>query len=209
MPPLLFRIESGGLYFYVLGPLAVVLVFVLLMIPSLLTPGARPSGIGKAIYCYLMQAIGVFLMSVGGLPAVLGVVQKMILPGERYTTETYLALLLIFACGGLTFLWHEQAAEELDDASSRVSAIVFWYLFKTIGFLMTLGAGLSLILVMLLGERPLDPEWWMLSSVFFLYGLLLCWCTKNPEDEIRGFDSLPMVAKLKKNVKIFGRKKSR
>lgn len=173
-------------------PLAIAGGFLLLFIASLLAPGAKPAGVGKAVYCYSMQAFGIFLMSAGGLPALYGVTEKLALGIETYSTETYLALLLLFAAGGLLFLWHEQLAEKIDDASGAVCAVLFWFTFKAVGLVLALFSGLSLLLTMLL-VRPLPAEWWVEPLILLFYGLLLSWCTRMPREEIQGFKSSPMM----------------
>lgn len=170
----------------------------LILVPSLLLPGARPSACAKAAYCYLLQAGGIVLMTAGGLPAVYGVLEKFSLGIENFSARMYLALLILFACGGSTFLWHERIAERIDDASKKIPALLFWYTFKLLGYVLTLTSGLSLFLTMLLSRPPLSPTWWTASLVTLLYGMLLSWCTRTPAPAPQQFKSAPMHGKGRK-----------
>ncbi len=205
MDQILLRFDPSSVLTGAVLPLSVAALILLLFIPSMLSTGAKAAGVGKAIYCYGMQGFGIFLMSAGGLPAIFGVTQKLFVGTESYTTETYLALLMLFATGGLLFLWHEQAAEKIDTASSAVPAVLFWYTFKAVGLVISVFAALSTLLTMLL-LRPLPPEWWVQPVVLFVYGLLLSWCTRSPAEEPRGFQSAiiaplrPSVTKKKKGI---------
>lgn len=196
MDQIFLRFDPSSVLTSAILPLAIAGGFLLLFIASLMSPGAKPAGVGKAAYCYSMQAFGIFLMSAGGLPALYGVTEKIFLKIETYSTETYLALLLLFATGGLLFLWHEQIAEKIDSASSAVCAVLFWFTFKAVGLLLMLFSGLSLLLTMLL-VRPLPTEWWVQPSVLLVYGLLLSWCTRMPRPRVQSFSSTPMMTVTK------------
>ena len=95
----------------------------------------------------------------------------------------YLAFLILFAFGGITFLWHETMAQSIDDASRKVVAAIFWFSFKLMGYLLMLFGVLSLFLTMLLSPVGLAPAWWVTPVLVFLFGLLLSWCTR---DELNG-----------------------
>lgn len=201
MDQISFQFDASSYLASAALPLGILAVFVLLFIPSMLSPGAKPAGVGKAVYCYGLQGVGIFLMSIGGLPAVYGVVEKFALGTESYATETYLALLLLFATGGLLFLWHEQAADKIDAASAAVPAVLFWFTFKAVGFVLTVSSGLTLLLTMLL-VKPLPPEWWVRPAVLLVYGLLLSWCTRAPKAAPRTvFQSSPIFTKSQSTVK--------
>lgn len=181
----------GAVYGLVL-PFLIIQIFSLLFIPSLLTPGARPSMVGKAAYCYILQTLGIVLMSVGGLPAFYGVLEKISVGREQFSTEMYIALLIVFAAGGLTFLWHEHLAMTVDEASRRVCASVFWFSFKLIGFLLALFSAVSFLVTMLLVPASLQATSWIMPALFFFYGLLLLWCTRSPVSSPQSFHSSPM-----------------
>ncbi len=168
----------------------------LLFIPSMLYPGAKPWAVGKAAYCYVLQFVGVFLMSIGGIPAVYGVVQKLIIPQVSFTTQTYLALLLVFAVGGLTFLWHEHMALTIDDASRKVCASIFLFTIKLIGYFLMMFSALSILLTMLFAGKTLGVVLPVMPLILFFYGLLLSWSTRSPWTGPKTFHSSPMVGSM-------------
>ncbi len=174
----------------VLFPLAVMLTIAVALIPCLLSPGVRIGSAIKALYCVVLQTVGIGMMTAGALPAVYGVLKKFSTGAEQFSAEMYLALLILFSIGGVVFLWHEQMAERIDDASRRVPALLFWYTFKTIGNLLILVGLLSFLFTMLL-TQPLVGTWWMSPVVTVLYGLLLSWCTKTPATS-KTFRLLPL-----------------
>ena len=179
-----------------LFPIGLLLVLGLLMIPCMLQEGSRPSACIKAIYCYLLQLLGMVLMTIGALPASYGVIGKFATGSEILSAEGYLVLLILFATGGLTYLWHERMAEDIDDASRRVPALLFWYVCKLFGYCLTLSAVLWLILTMLMARDPLPPGWWSSPVILALYGLLLGWCTRTPMQS--GFKTKPMIGSAKR-----------
>lgn len=191
----LTAVSVSTLFTFVLVPLGVLLGLSVALIPCLLSPGARVGSAMKALYCYVLQTVGVAMMTTGALPAIYGVLEKFSTGGERFSAETYLALLILFSVGGIVFLWHEQAAERVDDASRRVPALLFWYTFKTIGNLLVLAGILSLLFTMLL-TQPLVGAWWITPVVTFLYGLLVSWCTKTPASS-QAFRLMPLHGGMK------------
>lgn len=175
----------GAVYGLVL-PLLLLNLIALLFIPSLMRGGVQAMSVGKAIYCYLLQIVGVLLMTLGGIPAIYGVLAR-----ETYTSNTYLALLIVFACGGFTFLWHDHTVRMTDAPSRAVPHAIYVTLFKLLGYLLTLVSALSLLLTMLLGYDTVLPNWWIMPSITLFYGLLLTWCTRS-ENGTSAFQSSPM-----------------
>lgn len=170
----------SGIVYAIVAPLLIVQIFALLFIPSLLTAGARPFSVGKAVYCYLLQAIGILLMTLGGLPALYAVIERLATGTERFTAEIYLALLILFAAGGLTFLWHESMGDRIDATSRRVVQTVFWFGFKLAGYVLMLVSALSFFLTMLLMRELFAQTGWIMPTLLFLYGSLLAYCTRMP-----------------------------
>ncbi len=178
----------GTVYGLIL-PLLLLNLIALLFIPSLMRGGVQAMSVGKAIYCYLLQIIGVLLMTIGGIPAIYGV-----LASQAYESNTYLALLIVFACGGFTFLWHDHMIRQTDAPSRAVPHAIYVTLFKLLGYLLTLVSALSLLLTMLLGLGTLLPNWWIMPTITLFYGLLLTWCTRS-EGNGSPFQSSPMHAR--------------
>lgn len=192
-----------GLFYGLILPILIVELLALVLIPSLLRTGAKPKATMEALYCYLMLGVGVLLMTIGALPTVYSV-----LAGITYTSETYIALLLVFASGGAVFLWHDNHVRTIDSASQAVPAALYFYLFKIIGRLLTLLAAISLSLNIILGETTL-PGWWITPLVILLYGLLLSWCTREEERRPSIFRSTPVATKPAKRKAPLKRKRKK
>lgn len=131
-----------------------------------MSPGAKARNTAQAMYCTIMMSIGVLLMTISAIPTVTSV-----LAGESYASETYLGLLIVFAAGGSIFLWHDHWIRTLDPASRLVPSLIFLFTVKTIGTLITLLAGLSVILTLTLGGA--EYGWWIMPLTLFLYGAVL------------------------------------
>lgn len=164
----------GSFYGLVL-PLLTIFFLTMLFLASLSVPGAKPRHVGDAVYCYLMHGVSVLLMTVGALPTVFSV-----FAGVAYTGRTYIALLLVFACGGLLFLVQDQAVRGLDSASKSVTEAIYLTTIKIFGNVIALLSGVSIFLSIVLAS--FQPGWWVTPFVLLLYGMLLSWCTKGNQD---------------------------
>ena len=150
----------------------ILLVFTLLMLPSILRAGSNAAEVAKACYGYITQTIGIFLMTVSGLPAFYSA-----FGGASYTSGTYAGLLSVFAVGGLLFLWQDGKMRAIDAASRTLPQLVFTHLWKLIGLIAILAAGLSCVFFLFTNTAPLQPGWWIYYAGLFLYGLLVSWLT--------------------------------
>lgn len=187
--PLVSAMFSFVSVFYgLLVPLMIVLSLTLLFIPSMLHPGAKPHGVGSALFHYSMQALGVLLMTTGALPTITSV-----LAGVELTGTTYFTLLLVFAVGGILFLWHDNAVRGVDAASRAVPGAVFVYMFKIIGYSLVILWGLSIVTT-IMGGAPSDTGWWIVPFVMLVYGILLTWCTHagSTDPHLSVFKSISM-----------------
>lgn len=164
-----------GSFYGLVVPLLIVLFLTFLFLASMLNSGAKAKGVGEAIYTYLMHGTSVLLMTIGALPTVFSV-----FAGVAYTGRTYIALLLVFACGGLLFLVQDHAVHSLDSASKAVSEAIYMTTLRVIGNLLALLSALSIFLSIVLAS--FQPGWWVTPFVLLLYGLLLSWCTKGNND---------------------------
>lgn len=189
--PLLSAMFSFVSVFYgLLVPLLIVLSFALLFIPSMLYPGAKPYEVGSALFHYCMQGLGILLMTVGALPTITSV-----LAGIELTGATYFTLLLVFAAGGILFLWHDNAVRVLDTASRAVPGAIFLYTVKSIGYLIIVLWSLSVLSIIV--GRSADTGWWIQPLVMLVYGTLLTLCAHSePTDtHISVFKSISMNPK--------------
>ena len=164
-----------GTFYGLVVPLSVMLLVTLLMFAGMANPGAKARSVGEAVYCYLMHGVGVLLMTIGALPTVFSVFS-----GVSYTSRTYVALLLVFACGGVLFLVHDQMAHAIDRASKAVIEAVYLFSLKLIGNLIVVFSAISMLLHVVLGS--FEAGWWVSPLVLLLYGFLLCWCTRGQHD---------------------------
>ena len=196
-----FGLEPGLMMFIIWMPVLTVQVFALLFIPSLLGAGARPGAVAKAIYAYMLQAAGIALMTIGGLPAIHAVIERTVMGFERFTPEIYVALLVLFAAGGLTFLWHERMAEGIDPVSRRIPATIFWYSWKLAGFLLMLASALVFFLMMLLARESFAVGGWLMPFLVFIFGMLLSWCTRSQALSPVSFQSMSVHTTPKKPAK--------
>lgn len=190
----LFSLGASALLYGLVLPLAVIQMLALLFIPSMMVPGSKPLQIGKAVYCFLLQTLGIVLMSAGGLVALYGVLNQLFVHQDIFSTEVYLALLICFTLGGLTYLWHETMALGIEEPSRRVCAAIFWYTFKTIGFLMTAFSLLAFFSFMLFFGEAGAPSL-VLPLLLFLYGALLSFCTRTPAAGMQTYQTTPMVVR--------------
>lgn len=168
-------------------PIVFVQIFAMAFIPSILCQGAKPLHVGKALFCYAMQGIGIALMTFSGLPAVYSV-----LMGAQLTGNVYLALVLVFAIGGLAFLWYEHKASHIDDASRVVPYTIFFYTIKFLGAAALITGLLVLALSMLLVGAFGSADLWITPLLILFYGILLSACTKWPRLHPASFNMNPM-----------------
>lgn len=194
LSPLLF--SGSGLFYGLLLPVVAVGIFSLILIPAIHVAGAKPMNACKAIYCYTLQIIGIFMMSLAGFPAVYGVLAEVMYDDS----DAYLALLLVFTAGGLIFLWHDAMARTIDTASRSVPQAIFTFTFRLVGVLAASLAILSLFLTMLLSDGSLDPFWWIQPMIFLFYGLILSWCTWDYKEKGGITPPKQMMAKTEKII---------
>lgn len=166
-----------GIFYGLVMPLLVLHIFALFFIPSLLKEGtSNVTEIGKAAYCYLAELLGLLLLTIGGLPTMYSV-----LAGRPLSDAKYVALLLIFAVGGLIYLWHDSLVESVNASARKVPSALFFFTVKLIGFLAVTFSALSLLLTIILQQGPLPQDWWVMHTVVFIYGVLIWWCTSFDE----------------------------
>lgn len=162
-----------GVIYGLIIPLVIVQLLAFAIISSLLVKEAKPKEVGQAVFCYTMMALGILLMSAGALPTIISV-----LAGLTLTGATYFTLLIVFAAGGLLFLWHDALVRDIPIGSRLVPETLFLFLFKIIGYLLVFLWVLSLI-VTLLNGLPNEQGWWIMPLVMIAYGGLFIWGTRT------------------------------
>ncbi|PIQ75974.1 hypothetical protein COU78_03365 [Candidatus Peregrinibacteria bacterium CG10_big_fil_rev_8_21_14_0_10_49_24] len=172
--PLVSAMFSFVSVFYgLLVPLMTALTLAVVFIASMLHPGAKPYGVGSAVFHYVMQGLGILLMTTGALPTITSV-----LAGVELTGATYFTLLLVFAAGGVLFLWHDNTVRTVDSASRAVPGAIFLYTIKIIGYLIIILWSLSVITIVV-GGTAAEAGWWIMPLVMIVYGSLLSLCTHS------------------------------
>lgn len=166
-----------------------VVFFTLLLLPSILRAGTSVEQTAQAAYGYIIQTIGIFLMTMSGLPAFYAAIGS-----QAFSSGMYSALLAVFAVGGILFLWQDGAMRKIDYASRMLPHLIFFYVWKLIGVLAMLAAGLSAVFFLLTSTALPANGWWMSYLGLFAYGAIVSWLTF--ERPIRkSFSSAPMMMK--------------
>ena len=132
-----------------------------------------PAHSAQAVFGYTAQAFGIVLMSIGGLPALYGVLAEQSMP-----VVAYLGLMLVFAFGGLLFLWQDGLLRMLPKASTLVPGALSRVLWRFIGLLVATVSLLSLFLQLLIDGPNLLRPFWALHLTGMLYGVLLLLATR-------------------------------
>ena len=172
-------IHPMSLLSVLLAVLFLLLIFSLIFATSLTRDTAKPHAVGEAVYCYLVQSVGIVLMSIGAVPTLYSVLAKT--PLQSLTSA---ALLFVFAIGGLIFLWHDYLANKLPSPSRAVPEAIYLSMWKFIGFTLLVFALLSLILNLLLLRTAAPASSLALHGILALYGFVLWWSTqKNPHSQ--------------------------
>ncbi len=161
-----------GIMYGLIVPLVLVLLLGIFFAASILSPTARPSRVAQAAYCAILMGVGILMMRIAAIPTVWSV-----LAGVSYATVEYVGLLILFACGGALFLWHDNWMRSLDTSSSMVSSLMFVYTVKAIGTITAVLTGLSLLLTFILGNA--EEGWWTVPLTFLLYGVVLMMSTRS------------------------------
>ncbi|MBI2524033.1 hypothetical protein HYW11_02355 [Candidatus Peregrinibacteria bacterium] len=167
-------IHPMGLVSILLSILFLILIFSLILATSLTREAAKPQAVGEAVYCYLVQSVGIVLMSIGAVPTLYSVLSRTPLQ-----SLTYAALLFVFSIGGLIFLWHDYLVSKLPAPSRAVPEAIYLSMWKFIGFTLLVFSLLSIILnILLQGAFPSSSL--ALHGILALYGLVLWWGTQRP-----------------------------
>lgn len=181
----------GGisLSYVVIVPVVLFQLIALLMLTTLVRGNARADDAARSIFAYLIQTMGIIFMTLGGLPALYAVLAR-----QPLTNSLYMALLFVFAFGGLAFLWADNYVRRIDLASRQVPETIYFYAWKFIGFMTIFLSSLTFLLRLVLTQELLTEGWWVLHAVLFFYGVILSWCTKTPV-KLQTFHSAPMITK--------------
>lgn len=145
-------------------PLVIFLSFVLLYIPAMLVPDAKPMAVGQAIACYFMKSVGILLMGISLLPLVYNLMGQTI-PEEK----TLYAFLAIFVIGLGLLVYFAQLAADIDEASVVVVRSIFTHGFEILSTIVAFFSGASLLLMFILTERFVN---WEMPAAMLLLSVL-------------------------------------
>lgn len=155
-------------------PLLLILILMLILAPK----DANVTALKKyatAVFSYLMMSIGVVLMSFGAIPSITAVLSSV-----AFTPEQYLGLLLMFAAGGILYLWTDQQVRLMDPEAKKVPSVVFHFAFKMLGYLSILFAAVAVAMAVAF-QATATPGWWSIPVITLIYGSVLCWATASEE----------------------------
>ena len=187
----------AGLVSSLMMPVALLLIFAIffaaVFIPSLMIPGAKPEEVAKSIYAYLLQGFGILLMVTNGIIAVYGVLSQQEVSGNNY-----IALLLLFCLGGLTYLIHEEMALRIDAASQAVSGAIYRFVLKLTGYFLVLFSVMSVIYGFLFSSDVMPAEWMVVPVLLLFIGLLFLWGKRHSLQPARSFQSMPTTSAASK-----------
>jgi len=172
--PLSFFLSPIGVFYSVTIPFLLLALFALILIANTQAQGAKTGKVALAAFHYLMQGVGVILMTIGALPTLVSV-----LGGPPYPGRVYMSLLWVFLVGGALFLWHEQCAQKIERASVIVVHSLFVTTVRTVGYIVALFSALSMLITVALGQY--SAHWWVSPIVLFLFGSLLYWSAKESD----------------------------
>lgn len=194
--PLTFFLSSIGVFYSVMVPSLLLVLLAVILLVSTSTPGAKAGLVMRASFHYIMQAIGIVLMTVGAIPTLTSV-----LGGPPYPGRVYMSLLWVFLVGGALFLWNEQCTQKIEHASLTMVHALFVTTVKTIGYVVALFSGLVLLIQIALGQYT--EHWWVSPVILLLYGILLFWSARESEVADHSFQSalLHPVHKAQKKAK--------
>lgn len=150
------------------GALALLL---LLSLPSLLSGGVAKD-VATAAYSYIAQSLGIVLMTIGALPSAYAVFAQ-----QPLASGAYVGLLLTFSLGGLLYLRHDTKLSKMPSAAKQGPGVLFFYMWKVVGLVIALFAGLSALLSLSTIGLQEAGDWWINQMVLLLYGLIVSWFT--------------------------------
>lgn len=141
----------------------VVVAFVLLFIPSLLVPGAKPQAVARAISCYLWKTVGLIIMAMSIVQLAYNLVN-----GRLPDSPLLSALILLFVVGVGTMVQASRMVKSVDEASVMVVRLVFSHTCEVVGGIIALVSALSISLTVLLTNGLTD---WQMSATMLLLGV--------------------------------------
>lgn len=127
---------------------AIILTYVIVLIPGMMVTGAKPEGIAKALSCYIWKTFGLVLVSVSVLQLSIHIVF------QRLPEFSALSSLLLILVVGIGIMVHaSRMLVSVDAASAMIPRLIFSHTVEIIGGLIALVSALSLMLNFMITER--------------------------------------------------------
>lgn len=148
------------------APFVVAGLLILLFIPGMMTPRAKPEGVGRAIACVLWKTFGLLLVALSLLQLTSDVVTT-----EALTPEPMLSvLILIFAVGVGMMVQASRVLANVDAASKAVPKLVFVLTCEIVGGLLIVITGMTIAINFILTQTLAG---WQMQTVTILLGIVL------------------------------------
>ena len=93
-------------------------------------------------------------------------------PSAINTPAVHLTLLLLFATGGILFLWVDQSVRHMNPDITRVPALLYTFALRTVVYVSIV---LSALYLLLLSAFAPTAGWWKAPSVLLAYSCLVAW----------------------------------
>ena len=162
-----------GWFYQLAKPVILVQLVLFLFLPLMVRDKGDPRETARALFSYMMQVVAIILMTISILPTVIAVLAQ-----QELSVEISLSLLLLFATGGILFLWCNQNVRDLPDEARIIPELIYRNLLKVVGYLCILAAALMLAFSTSFDFGNLG-RWWIQPVILILYGGLLCWITSG------------------------------
>jgi len=169
---LLGLLQSQVIFYGIVLPVVSLVLFFLLCVPAFLRSSARPMDIARAAFHCLAQSVGIVFMIAGSLPAL-----QVVISNQALNATSYMGLLIVFAIGGLLFLWNDVQLKHMSVASKEIPETLYFYAWKFIGLIVVLFSGISIALTLLFSPMTFQTGQWMMHVILFFYGLLISFFT--------------------------------
>jgi len=181
-----------NIFALLVGVVAVELLAFLLLARTMEQSG-QPENVGRAIFGYTMLLVSVLLMALSAVPSLIAV-----FGGAGFTAEVYFSLVLVFATGGILFLWHDYRLRELPAEARRVPATIYHFTVKSMGQLSLVLSVLYLTLAIAL-DSTATAGWWSMPLTILLFGLFLIFMTLDmPRKAAKAAAAKPAPIRRKK-----------
>lgn len=157
----------GAIYGFA-KPIIVIELLMFIVVGQAMSTKASTQDLGRAVLCYLLEGLGVFLMMIGAMPTVMAAIGP-----HSFTPDLYLALMIVFATGGVLFLWVDQHLRTMPADATAIPGMIYNALIKTIGYLFIVFSAITIAMA-IASESTRTEGWWVVPMVTLLFGIVIC-----------------------------------